>query len=52
MATLIPADPVAHEPVVEDVQVCIPEHCFYAFDTLFCALTKKTPVAAKFPDEK
>jgi AMME syndrome candidate gene 1 protein len=52
MATLIPADPAADQPIVEKSQVCIPEHCFYAFDTLFCELTKKKPVAPKFPDEK
>ncbi|EIN10388.1 alport syndrome [Punctularia strigosozonata HHB-11173 SS5] len=32
--------------------VCTPEHCFYAFDTLYCALTYAKPVAAQFKDDK
>lgn len=52
METLVPADPAAEQPVVEEPQVCLPEHCFYAFDTLFCELTNKKPLPPKFPDEK
>ncbi|GJE84416.1 AMMECR1 family protein [Phanerochaete sordida] len=52
METLAPADPAADQPAVEEPQVCLPEHCFYAFDTLFCELTNKKPLVPKFPDEK
>jgi AMME syndrome candidate gene 1 protein len=31
--------------------VCTPEHCFYAFDALFCALTYAKPVVVQFKDE-
>ena len=36
----------------EAEQACIQEHCYYCFDTLFCALTPKKPVSPKFPDGK
>ncbi|KAI0720184.1 AMMECR1 domain-containing protein [Cerioporus squamosus] len=36
----------------EAEQACIPEHCYYCFDTLFCALTSEKPVSPKFPDGK
>lgn len=52
MATSTPADPAAEQAIVEEPQVCTPEHCFYAFDTLFCELTKKKPIPPKFPDDK
>ncbi|KIJ56824.1 hypothetical protein M422DRAFT_22959 [Sphaerobolus stellatus SS14] len=33
-------------------QTCTLEHCFHAFDTLYCALTGAVPIPPKFPDEK
>jgi len=39
-------------PVVDDDEVCTPEHCFHAFDTLYCALTNAEPIAPTFPDDK
>ncbi|THH33598.1 hypothetical protein EUX98_g572 [Antrodiella citrinella] len=47
--SLIPPNPTTSE---EDFQVCTPEHCFYAFDTLFTTLTKKKAIQPKFADEK
>ena len=35
-----------------ELQACTPEHCFYAFDTLFCALTSKQPISPQFPNDK
>jgi len=32
--------------------VCTPEHCFYAFDTLYCNLTKTKPIPPTFLDDK
>ena len=49
---LVPPDPGANLVDVDDSEVCVPEHCFYAFDTLFCALTAAKPIEPKFPDEK
>jgi len=53
--SLVPPDPdtnLSEEDLDEPQQVCLPEHCFHAFDALFCALTSKKPVPPKFPDEK
>ena len=36
----------------EAEQVCLPEHCYHSFDTLFCALTYKKPIPPKFPEGK
>jgi len=47
--SLLPLDPSANST---DSQVCIPEHCFHAFDTLFCKLTSNKPISPKFPDDK
>lgn len=52
MATLTPAAPVAEQADVEEPQVCLPVHAFYAFDTLYCELTGNEPLAPKFPDDK
>jgi len=51
--SLVPSDPAAGQ-VEGEVQssVCTREHCFYAFDTLYCALTHSKPMPPKFPDEK
>jgi len=38
------------EPIEE--QICIPEHCYHAFDALYCALVGATPLIPKFPDDK
>lgn len=40
------------EPAPTEDQICTPEHCYYAFDTLYCALTGSRPIAPKFPDDK
>jgi uncharacterized protein (TIGR00296 family) len=50
--SLVPPDPAAD--VVKDTQplVCGPEHCFHAFDALFCELTQNTLIPPKFPDDK
>jgi uncharacterized protein (TIGR00296 family) len=31
---------------------CLPEHCFHAFDALYCALQHEEPVSPSFPDDK
>ncbi|VDC06204.1 unnamed protein product [Peniophora sp. CBMAI 1063] len=38
-------------PVSEN-QVCKPEHCFQAFDALYCALTDDEPIEPTFADDK
>ncbi|TFK73041.1 hypothetical protein BDN72DRAFT_835365 [Pluteus cervinus] len=45
------ADPVdkVDEPTTN---VCTPEHCFHAFDALYCALTSAQPIEPTFPDNK
>ncbi|KAH9947253.1 AMMECR1 domain-containing protein [Amylocystis lapponica] len=49
--SLLPSNPESH--VIEGYDnVCLPEHCFHAFDTLYCALTSHKPLSPKFPDEK
>lgn len=52
---LVPPNPAADlkglEPEVAQ-DVCIPEHCYHAFDTLYCALTNAEPIPPAFPDEK
>ncbi|CAA7259476.1 unnamed protein product [Cyclocybe aegerita] len=52
--SLLPPDPAAAHPsrVNDDDEACTPEHCFYAFDTLYCSLTKSKPIPPTFPDEK
>jgi len=35
-----------------DLRNCRAEHCYYAFDTLYCALTKAKPIPPTFPDHK
>jgi AMMECR1 domain-containing protein len=34
----------------EPVETCTPEHCFHAFDALYCALTSAEPIPPAFPD--
>ena len=48
----VPHDPAANETVETESLICTPEHCYYAFDTLYCALTKGVPILPTFPDEK
>jgi len=40
--------------VVKDTEplVCGPDHCFHAFDALFCALTRNKAIPPKFPEDK
>lgn len=38
--------------VAPENKAATPEHCFYTFDALYCALTGRQPVTPKFPDEK
>jgi len=46
-------DAATAEPELElQDQICTPEHCYHAFDALFCALTGATPLAPQFPDDK
>ncbi|KAA1465980.1 hypothetical protein DENSPDRAFT_746577, partial [Dentipellis sp. KUC8613] len=49
---LVPPAPHAHDSLDEESSVCTLDHCFYAFDALYCALTHSEPLPAKFPDEK
>jgi hypothetical protein len=43
------------EPPADDItsksESCVVEHCYYAFDTLYCALTKSDPVNDKYFEE-
>jgi len=45
-------NPAPDEIAEVDPSVCTPDHCFHAFDALYCALTQSTPIAPKFADEK
>ncbi|KAL5527780.1 hypothetical protein ACEPAG_6581 [Sanghuangporus baumii] len=40
------------EQVIEENNTATPEHCYHAFDALYCALTGRQPVQPEFPDEK
>ncbi|KAG6813456.1 hypothetical protein H0H92_010790 [Tricholoma furcatifolium] len=35
-----------------EFDICRPEHCFYAFDSLYCALTNTPAIDPTFPNEK
>lgn len=50
--SLLPVSPTGGPTAVEDGKTCTPEHCFHAFDALYCALTGGTPVSPSFVDEK
>ncbi|KAF9224300.1 alport syndrome [Gyrodon lividus] len=50
--SLLPLDPVGGQTAVKDVGTCTPDHCFHAFDALYCALTDSTPIPPSFSDEK
>ncbi|KAF9008822.1 AMMECR1 domain-containing protein [Cyathus striatus] len=52
--SLLPPDPAAkatHDFIAYD-STCVPEHCFHAFDALYCALTSVAPIPPSFPDDK
>ncbi|TRM68475.1 AMMECR1 domain-containing protein [Schizophyllum amplum] len=54
---LIPPDPasVIDKELVADTSadtVCLPEHCFHAFDALYCALTDALPVPPAYTNDK
>jgi hypothetical protein len=50
--SLLPLHPAGGQTAVEVDEACVPEHCFHAFDALYCALTDSTPIPPSFPDEK
>ncbi|KAH7931346.1 alport syndrome [Leucogyrophana mollusca] len=50
--SLVSASPAKGEIADGGDRVCTEEHCFYAFDTLYCSLTSATPIAPTFPDDK
>jgi AMME syndrome candidate gene 1 protein len=50
--SLLPADPAAGGIEESGSDVCLPEHCFHAFDALYCALVSATPIKPTFPDNK
>ncbi|RDB20500.1 AMMECR1-like protein [Hypsizygus marmoreus] len=53
--SLLPPDLALGSTVKEDLgsdEVCLLEHCFYAFDALYCALTDATPIDPAFPNHK
>ena len=50
--SLLPADPAAGRIEESGSDDCLPEHCFHAFDALYCALVPATPVDPTFPDYK
>ncbi|KAF8897180.1 AMMECR1 domain-containing protein [Infundibulicybe gibba] len=50
---LLPPDPASVGAIQDPgYHVCLPEHCFHAFDTLYCSLTSADPIPPTFPDEK
>ncbi|EPQ59644.1 hypothetical protein GLOTRDRAFT_136468 [Gloeophyllum trabeum ATCC 11539] len=50
--SLLPSDPAAGQVEEAASSVCTPEHCYHAFDALYCALTGSDPIPTKFADEK
>lgn len=49
--SLLPPQPASPEPARKR-SACTREHCFYAFDTLYCSLMRAKPIAATFADDK
>ncbi|EIW82501.1 alport syndrome [Coniophora puteana RWD-64-598 SS2] len=45
-------DKAGDDVVVGDSNVCLPEHCFHAFDALYCSLTSNEPITPTFPDDE
>ncbi|KAJ7499251.1 alport syndrome [Mycena latifolia] len=51
--SLIPPNPDAEVPKPQvGSDICTAEHCFHAFDALYCALTSAPPIAPQFADDK
>ncbi|KAJ7122769.1 AMMECR1 domain-containing protein [Mycena epipterygia] len=52
--SLIPPNPDAEVPKPQaGADICTAEHCFHAFDALYCALTSSaSPIAPQFADDK
>jgi len=55
--SLLPLKPATDVEIIEgstdtDTDVCLPEHCFHAFDALYCALTPAKKIQPSFPDHK
>jgi len=50
--SLIPQAPADDVDTAKENNVATPEHCFQAFDALYCELTESEPVEPRFPDEK
>lgn len=51
--SLVPPNPDADAAKPQaGTDLCTPEHCFHAFDALYCALTAATPIAPRFADDK
>ncbi|KIK91693.1 hypothetical protein PAXRUDRAFT_148944 [Paxillus rubicundulus Ve08.2h10] len=48
----LPLHPAGGQTSVEVDEACVPEHCFHAFDAVYCAFTDSTPIPPSFPDEK
>ncbi|KAI0069207.1 hypothetical protein BV25DRAFT_114891 [Artomyces pyxidatus] len=51
---LVPPNPAPDVALAKDEpSVCTPEHCFHAFDALYCALHEdREPIPPQFPDDK
>ena len=45
------SEPADAAPKLEENKTATPEHCFHAFDALYCALTHREHVKPDFPDE-
>jgi hypothetical protein len=52
--SLLPTDQTAAVANKGDIdkEVCTTEHCYYAFDALYCNLTKAEPIFPSFPDDE
>lgn len=50
--SLLPPESVSPLKESDADNACMPEHCFYAFDTLYCNLTKAKPIPPTFLDDK
>jgi hypothetical protein len=51
--SLVPPNPEADTPKpTVGSDICTAEHCFHAFDALYCALTSAPPIAPQFANDK
>ncbi|KAJ7283468.1 alport syndrome [Mycena rebaudengoi] len=51
--SLIPPNPDAETVKPQaGIDACTAEHCFHAFDALYCELTSATPIAPQFANDK